>query len=137
MSDGSAYPPPGYKGGQQYPPQQPYGQQPYPPPPGWYAPPYGYAPQFGPPIEKPVGWFIVNWLFFWPTAIYSLVAHWQHIDTDAYRGDRAGAQRHADSVRRCGIWALVIGCAWTLFVILTFAVFVSSPATCTSFGGGC
>jgi hypothetical protein len=35
-------------------------------------------------VQKPTGWFIVNWLFFWPTAIYSLVTHWNNIDRDLY-----------------------------------------------------
>jgi hypothetical protein len=148
----SAYPPPGYAGGQpnqQY-GQQPYGQQPYgqqpygqqpygqqpypgqyPPPPAGY-PPYGYPPA----VPKPTGWFVVNWLFFWPTAIYSLVAHWSNIDRAAYAGDMASAQRHAQSVRRLGIWALCIGIALSvIWIILNVAVWNSVNNGCS--GGFC
>ena len=110
---------------------QPYGQQPYGtpqyPPPGY--PPYGYPP----PVAKPVGWFVVNWLFFWPTAIYSLVAHWSNIDRAAYAGDLASAQQHAASVRRLGIWALCIGIGiFVLMIVLEAAVWTSVSNDCSN-----
>jgi hypothetical protein len=115
--------------------QQPYGQQPYPYPPQYgYPPPYGYPGYPGyPPIPKPTGWFIVNWLFFWPSAIYSLVSHWNNIDRALYAGDLAGAQRHADSVKRLGIWALVIGIAWIVVLIAVEIAVFSTATSCSGF----
>lgn len=118
-------PPQGGQGG--YPPAQ-YGGYPPPgyPPPGYpppgYPPPYGYPPM----VAKPTGWFIVNWLFFWPIAIYSLVAHWNNIDRDLYYGNVAGAQQHAASVRRCGIIALCISIGLiVLYLILIITLFAT------------
>lgn len=114
-----------------YPPQQPYGQ--FGPPQYPYPPAYPYPS----PVAKPVGWFVVNWLFFWPTAIYSLVAHWSNIDRAAFAGDLAGAQRHAASVRRLGIWALVIGIVLTAAMIgVEIAVF-SQVRSCGVYGTAC
>jgi hypothetical protein len=112
------------------PPPQ-YGQPQYPP---YGPPPYGYHL---PPISKPTGWFIVNWLFFWPTAIYSTVSHWSNIDRCAYAGDQAGAQRHAKAVKRLGIWALCIGIGiWVLIVIIEIAVW-SAVGDCGPFRANC
>ena len=132
-----AYPPPGY--GQ----QQPYGQQPYGQP---YPPQYpqqypqqpsgypGYPPY--PMVQKPTGWFIVNWLFFWPTAIYSLVSHWNNIDRDLYYGNLDGARKHAEAVRRHGIIALCISIAlvvlWIVLVLTLFATVGHCVSTSTS-----
>jgi hypothetical protein len=151
-----AYPPPGYQGpqygqgqqqygqqqygqqqyGQQY--QQPYGQQQYQQPYGqqqYGQQPYGYPQQqygYGPPVQKPTGWFIVNWLFFWPTAIWSLVKHWSEIDRSAYAGDVASAQRHAEAVKRLGIWALCIGIAWIVVVIILDVAVWTSVNDCSN-----
>jgi hypothetical protein len=115
-------------GQQQY--QQPYGQQQYQQPYG-YPQPYGYAP----PVQKPIGWFIVNWLFFWPSAIWSLVKHWNEIDRAAYTGDVPAAQRHAEAVKRLGIWALCIGIAWiVLAIVLDVAVWTSVNDCSNGFG---
>jgi hypothetical protein len=111
------------------PPQQPPGSYGYPPAPGYgygYPPPqqqgYGYPPM----IAKPTGWFIVNWLFLWPLAIYSLVAHWNNIDRDLYDGNVAGAQQHAASVRKCGIIALCVSIGlFVLYIILAITLFAT------------
>jgi hypothetical protein len=129
------YPPPQY-GQQQY-GQQQYGQQPY------GQQPYGYPPQpgyggYAQPVAKPTGWFIVNWLFFWPSAIYSLTKHWSNIDRAAYAGDTAGSQRHAAAVKRLGQWALAIGIAWiVLVIILDVAVFASVSNDCGPYSSTC
>jgi hypothetical protein len=82
-------------------------------------------------VEKPTGWFIVNWLFFWPTAIYSLVKHWNHIDRDLYYGNIAGAQAHAAAVRRHGIIAIVINVAFILlWVVLAVTLFATVAHSC-------
>jgi hypothetical protein len=115
--------------GQQQYAQQPYGQQ-------YGQPPYGQP--YGQSIAKPTGWFIVNWLFFWPLAIYSLVSHWSNIDRDAYMGNMAGAKAHADSVRKLGIIALCIGIAWiALVVILEVAVWSNVNNICGRFNENC
>jgi hypothetical protein len=119
--------------------QQQYGQQQYGQP---YGQPYGYAQpaygQYGQPVAKPTGWFIVNWLFFWPLAIYSLVSHWNNIDRDAYMGNIEGARAHAASVRRLGIIALCIGIAWiALVVILEIAVWSNVNNICGGFNDNC
>jgi interferon-induced transmembrane protein len=111
--------------------QQPYGQQPY----GYPQPGY---PGYGPQVAKPTGWFVVNWLFFWPTAIYSLVKHWSEVDRAAYAGDLAGAQAHATAIKRLGIWALCIGIAvWVLVIILDVAIFASVSHDCGPYRGTC
>jgi len=95
MSGSGGYPPPGH----------PYPPPGYPYPPPYFAPPSGWPfPQF----NKHLGWFIVNWLFFWPTAIYSTVAHFQKIDWALAIGDLASAREHAAAVRKHGIIALVL-----------------------------
>jgi hypothetical protein len=82
-------------------------------------------------VEKPTGWFIVNWLFFWPTAIYSLVKHWNYIDRDLYYGNVAGAQVHAAAVRKHGIIAIVINVAFILlWVILAVTLFATVAHSC-------
>lgn len=106
--------------------QQQYGQQPY----GQQYPPGGYA---GGAVRKPTGWFVVNWLFFWPLAIYSLVSAWGNIDRALFAGDVQGAQYHANRVKKFGIIALCIGIAWIVLWIVLVAVVASN--TCTdSFG---
>ncbi|MEO8750202.1 MAG: CD225/dispanin family protein, partial [Allobranchiibius sp.] len=107
--------------GQQQPyPQQPYGQQPY------GAPGYPAAAAF----PKPTGWFIVNWLFLWPLAIYSLVSAWQNIDRALFAGDFRGAQYHADRVKRFGIIALCVGIGLTVLYVIFFAVVFSNASDC-------
>jgi len=143
----SAYPPPGYQYGQQarygqpqygQPGQPQYGQQqygqpqygqpqygqPYPPQPYPGYPPYG--------VQKPTGWFIVNWLFFWPTAIYSLVTHWNNIDRDLYYGNLDGARKHADGVRRHGIIALCISLGLIVLWIILAVTLLASVGHCVS-----
>jgi hypothetical protein len=102
-------------------------------PPGSY-PPMSYAlpmhgrPVWSPRIRKPTGWFIVNWLFFWPTAIYSLVAHWNNIDPAAYAGDIGRAQFHTAKVRKLGIIALCIfGGIVVLYLIMAVVIITSLP----------
>jgi hypothetical protein len=134
--------------GQQPGPQQPYGYQGgyqpggYPPPPGYppaYPPPgyppagYGYPPMA---VNKHTGWFVVNWIFLWPLAIYSLVAHWTNIDRDLYFGNVAGAQRHAAAVRKCGIIALCISVGLlVLYLILAITLFATVAHTCITTAG--
>jgi hypothetical protein len=154
--DGAQQPAPGYQPPPSEPPQygQPqYGQPQYGPPqygqqqygqpqygqPQYGQPPYGQPPYgyYLPAISKPTGWFIVNWLFFWPTAIYSTVSHWSNIDRCGYAGDQAGAQRHAAAVKRLGIWALCIGIGiWVLIMIVEIAVW-SAAGGCGGFGANC
>ena len=82
-------------------------------------------------VQKPTGWFVVNWLFFWPLAIYSLVSAWGNIDRALFAGDVAGAQYQAGRVRKFGIIALCIGVAWiALWIIL--ATVVASSTNCYS-----
>jgi hypothetical protein len=89
-------------------------------------------------VPKPTGWFIVNWLFFWPTAIYSLVKHWSNVDRAAYAGDLAGAQAHAAAVKRLGVWALCIGLTlWVLIIILDVAVFATVNDNCGVYSSTC
>lgn len=103
------YPPPGY-------PPAGYPPSPYAPRPYWAA---AFA------VNKHVGWFVVNWLFFWPLAIYSLVAHFLKIDQSLMMGDQVGAEAHAASVKKLGIIALIIGCVF--FAIgIAFDAFVLS-----------
>ncbi len=96
-----------------------------------------YGQPYSPPINKHVGWHVVNWLFFWPTAIYALVAHMLKIDESQRCGDFAGALEHARKVRTHGIVALCIGLAWIVlwvaFVIVAIAV---GPQHCTAYSGG-
>lgn len=137
---GGAYPPPGYAAQPQY-GQQPYGQQqsaqygqpqygqpypgqPYPPQPYPAYPPYG--------VQKPTGWFIVNWLFFWPTAIYSLVTHWNNIDKDLYYGNLEGARRHAAGVRRHGIIALCISLGLIVLWLILAVTLLATVGHCVS-----
>ena len=139
------YPPPGYNPQQQYGqqqygqqpyPQQPYAQQPYPqqPYPGQPYPPQPYGYPGYPPyaVQKPTGWFIVNWLFFWPTAIYSLVTHWNNIDKDLYYGNIDGARKHADGVRRHGIIALCISLVLIVLWIILAVTLLASVGHCVS-----
>ena len=153
-----ANPPPGYNpqqqygqqqyGQQQYPqqaygqpyPGQPYSGQPYPgqpypgqPYPGQPYPPQPYGPGYPPyAVQKPTGWFIVNWLFFWPTAIYSLVTHWNNIDRDLYYGNLDGARKHADGVRRHGIIALCISLGLIVLWIILAVTLLASVGHCVS-----
>lgn len=60
-------------------------------------------------VVKPTGWLLVNWVFFWPSAIYSLVAHWEKIDPAIHAGNLFDARTHAAKVRTIGITALWIG----------------------------
>ncbi len=107
--------------GQQQPGQQGYGQQPY----GQQYPPAGYA---GGSVRKPTGWFVVNWLFFWPLAIYSLVSAWGNIDRALFAGDVQGAQYQADRVKKFGIIALCIG---IVFIVIDIAVVASTGSSTT------
>ena len=103
--------------------QQPYGQQPYGQP-GYGNPGYG---GYGAAVSKPTGWFVVNWLFFWPLAIYSLVSAWGNIDAALYAGDVAGAQYQANRVKKYGIIGLCVGLGLTAFwIILDVVVFASA-----------
>ena len=114
-------------------PQPGYPPAGYPPPgypPAGYGQPMYAQPMYPPaPIAKPTGWFIVNWLFFWPTAIYSLVSHWNKIDPAAYAGDLVTAGFHAGKVRKHGIIALCIFGGIMVFYIIIFAVFVTALPT--------
>ncbi|WP_375503975.1 CD225/dispanin family protein [uncultured Jatrophihabitans sp.] len=119
-------PPPGY--GQAPPPA--YGQPPYAqygqPPYGQYGQaPYGFAA-----VQKPTGWFVVNWLFFWPLAIYSLTSAWGNIDRALFVGDINGAQYQANRVKKFGIIALCIGIGWiALWLVIVVAVGASTSAS--------
>ena len=73
---------------------------------------YQQGQPYPPPINKHVGWHVVNWLFFWPTAIYALVAHMLKIDESLRYGNfgrRPGARpqgpyaRHHRAVHRAGL----------------------------------
>lgn len=124
------------QGPPQYPPQQ-WGGGGYPPPPGYGPPPPGYGyPHPYPAVAKPTGWFIVNWLFFWPTAIYSLVSHWNNIDRDLYHGNLAGAQEHARAVRKHGIIALCLNLGFVALWLVLFFTLFATVSHCTSFTGG-
>lgn len=152
-------PPPGppQPNGQQQPygqaPQ--YGQQPYGQAPQYGQQAYGQQPQYGQQsygsagfgnpgggyggapypgaVQKPTGWFVVNWLFFWPLAIYSLTSAWGNIDRALFAGDIAGAQYQADRVKKFGIIALCIGIAWSALWIV-FIVAAGTTAThCTGY----
>lgn len=118
----------------QGPPSQGYGYPPpppsgYPPPPGYgWPPPGGYS--YPPMVDKPLGWFIVNWLFFWPTAIYSLVKHWNNIDRDLYYGNVPSAQAHASAVRRLGIIAIIINVALVVFWIVIAVTLFATASHC-------
>ncbi len=111
--------------------QQGYGQQAYGQPgyaqPGFGNPGYG---GYGAGVAKPTGWFVVNWLFFWPLAIYSLVSAWGNIDRALFAGDVAGAQYQADRVKKFGIIALCIGIAWIALWIILAAVAASNTPSC-------
>jgi mannose/fructose/N-acetylgalactosamine-specific phosphotransferase system component IID len=61
------------------------------------------------PIAKHGVWLAVGLLLFHPLGLYALLAHFIQIDPEYNRGNRAGAQAHADSVRRLGQIALVVG----------------------------
>lgn len=111
----------------QYPPQQQYGQQPY------AAPGYAAAAAFA----KPTGWFIVNWLFFWPLAIYSLVSAWQNIDRALFAGDFAGAQHHAARVKKFGIIALCVGIGLMVLYFILIAVAVDNVTNCGPYSTNC
>jgi hypothetical protein len=108
--------------------QQPYGQQPYGQPAygqqPYGAPPYGQQ-QYG-AVDKPTGWFVVNWIFLWPLAIYSLVSAWQNIDRALYAGDVAAARHHADRVRKFGIIALCVGLAYYVLVLILIVAAIAS-----------
>ncbi len=109
---------------------QPYGQQPY----GQYPQQQGYGGQYLNSVQKPTGWFVVNWLFFWPLAIYSLTSAWSNIDRALFAGDTAGAQYHANRVKKFGIIALCIGAGWILlWIILAVAVASSAPDYCSGY----
>lgn len=116
-----------------YSPPPPYGHPgagyPHPPAASYAAPGYRYPM---PPMQKPTGWFIVNWLFFWPLAIYSLVSAWQNIDPAYYAGNVAEAQRQAGRVRKFGIISLGIAVG---FVILYIIAVVALFAAVTTTGG--
>lgn len=111
--------------------QQPYGQQPY----GGQPPGYGYADA----VQKPTGWFVVNWLFFWPLAIYSLTSAWGNIDRALFAGDINGARYQAARVKKFGIIALCVGVGlWLLVIILDIAVWSTVANTCTTYDtSGC
>ena len=129
--------------------QQPSGQPPYGPPgqppygpPG--QPPYGYGPYYPAPgyglptVNKHTGWFVVNWLFFWPLALYSLLSAYMNIDRALYAGDVAGAEYQANRVRRFGIIALCLGIAWIVLVILMMVVATSAVHSCIGpYGTSC
>jgi hypothetical protein len=113
---------------------QPPGRPPYPPPPqyayGPYPPPYG-PPGYGwpPQVDKHTGWFVVNWVFFWPLALYSLLSAYLNIDKALYAGDIAGAQHQAARVRKFGIIALCIGIAWMVVAIAAPVLFMVTGST--------
>jgi Interferon-induced transmembrane protein len=77
----------------------------------------------------------VNWLFFWPLAIYSLTSAWGNIDRALFAGDINGARYHADRVKKFGIIALCIGAGWILlWIIIAVAVGSSSSGySCTGY----
>ena len=79
-------------------------------------------------VRKPTGWFVVNWLFFWPLAIYSLVSAWGNIDRALFAGDVQGAQYQADRVKKFGIIALCIG---IVIIVLDIAVVASTGSSST------
>lgn len=103
---------------------------------GYGQPPNAYGNQYLNAVQKPTGWFVVNWLFFWPLAIYSLTSAWGNIDRALFVGDINGARYHADRVKKFGIIALCIGIGLTaLWIILLVAVGVSTTSYCT--GNNC
>lgn len=115
---------------------QPYSGQPYGPPPAQlaYGAPNAYAAMVN--FPKPTGWFIVNWLFFWPLAIYSLVSAWGNIDRALVAGDYAGAHYQCARVRKFGIIALGVGVALPVLMLLLFAVaFGTATSTSVQIGG--
>lgn len=75
-------------------------------------------------IKKPMGWLIVNWLCFWPTAVYSLSSHWTRIDPAVQAGDLKVAQLHARVVRDLGIIALCCVVAAVVAYSIFFIVVV-------------
>lgn len=134
LGAGQSYPPPpSFEKQQPYGGQQPYGSQQQPGQggygqggygqAGYGAPPNPYGNQYLNSVQKPTGWFIVNWLFLWPLAIYSLTSAWQNIDRALFAGDVRGAQFQADRVKKFGIIALCVGIGWiTLWIIIAVAV---------------
>lgn len=74
-------------------------------------------------ISKPMGWLIVNWLCFWPTAVYSLGSHWSRIDPAVQAGELKVAQLHARVVRDLGIIALCcVGAAVVAYSIFFIVI---------------
>ena len=95
--------------------------------PGGYAPggyASGYYPMYAPPyprpyIDKNVGWFVANWIFLWPSALYSLLAHFVKIDEAVNYGDLAGAYAHAAAVKTIAkISVIVVGGAYAALFVL-------------------
>jgi hypothetical protein len=96
-------------------------------PPGQYPP--GYLPYAPIAVRKPTGWFVVNWLFFWPLALYSLLAAWNKIDPAVRIGAFADAQRQVQRVRTFGIIGLSVGCAAFVLSVALLPVVASIVAT--------
>lgn len=99
---------------------------------GMYAPgpyPPAYYPYAPAAVTKPTGWFVVNWLFFWPLALYSLLSAWNKIDPAARIGDIAGAQRQVHRVRTFGIIGLCVGCTSFVLSVILLAVVATVVTT--------
>jgi hypothetical protein len=60
------------------------------------------------PVQNNLVWGILGLLFFWPVGIFALIKSIK-VSGLAAAGDTAGAQASADSAKKLGIIALVVG----------------------------
>ncbi|WP_370054778.1 hypothetical protein [Leifsonia sp. EB41] len=71
----------------------------------------------------------MNWLFFWPLALYSLLSAWNRIDPAVRVGEIAEAQRQVRRVRTFGIIGLCVGCASFVLSVVLLPMVASVVAT--------
>src|SRR3954454_7007112 len=60
------------------------------------------------PVQNNLVWGILGLLFFWPVGIFALIKSIK-VNGLAAAGDTAGAQAAADSAKKLGIIALIVG----------------------------
>ncbi|PWR13942.1 hypothetical protein DKT68_00450 [Micromonospora acroterricola] len=82
----------------------------------------GYHPQQQPPpINNNMTMSIVAIFLFWPLAIPAII-NASKVNPLLQQGDYAGAQTAAAESRKWSKWALIVGIAWYVIVLLCCAL---------------
>lgn len=81
----------------------------------------GAHPQQQPPINNNMTMSIVAIFLFWPLAIPAII-NASKVNPLLQQGDYAGAQAAAAESRKWSKWALIVGIAWLVIVLLCCAL---------------